>query len=273
MQQVKDLIHEAEQKLNAAQKSNQPIAIITALRDCAAIYAHYGQFQDAIALLEKALPLSNQHQDAIEHAYLMGSLGECLLKAGFLEKAHECIMRQQAIGQQHNNPHIEKLVQGNLGLYYAKKCAPKEALVCINKGIILSHDTGDYEYEALLNWAAAAQYRVLKNTKEAIGYGTKAVAIFNELGDPRAQVLYEQLMEFDSGLIAKMSTLVKSSVSHLKAINENPLSKAERDKRLSVCKQCEYHTGITCNICGCFTAVKSWLPYAQCPIRKWPGDQ
>jgi len=47
---------------------------------------------------------------------------------------------------------------------------------------------------------------------------------------------------------------------------------AVREQRLGVCGACEHHTGVRCRLCGCFTAVKTWLPHERCPIEKWgPG--
>lgn len=42
-------------------------------------------------------------------------------------------------------------------------------------------------------------------------------------------------------------------------------------KRLETCASCEHHTGLRCQICGCFTNVKSRMLHEDCPIGKWPG--
>jgi tetratricopeptide (TPR) repeat protein len=42
-------------------------------------------------------------------------------------------------------------------------------------------------------------------------------------------------------------------------------------KRLQTCAACEHHTGLRCQICGCFTNVKSRLLHEDCPIGKWPA--
>ncbi|MGP0068009.1 MAG: tetratricopeptide repeat protein [Isosphaeraceae bacterium] len=42
-------------------------------------------------------------------------------------------------------------------------------------------------------------------------------------------------------------------------------------QRLQVCSTCEYHTGIRCKVCGCFTTAKSKLLQESCPIGKWPA--
>ena len=44
-----------------------------------------------------------------------------------------------------------------------------------------------------------------------------------------------------------------------------------RQARLQTCATCEHHTGVRCRLCGCFTNTKSWLPYEDCPLKKWPS--
>jgi tetratricopeptide (TPR) repeat protein len=41
-------------------------------------------------------------------------------------------------------------------------------------------------------------------------------------------------------------------------------------QRLQTCAACEHHTGLRCQICGCFTNVKSRMLHEDCPIGKWP---
>jgi hypothetical protein len=43
------------------------------------------------------------------------------------------------------------------------------------------------------------------------------------------------------------------------------------DKRLDICKQCEFYDSEStkCKKCGCFMRYKSMLPYSKCPLDKW----
>jgi hypothetical protein len=47
------------------------------------------------------------------------------------------------------------------------------------------------------------------------------------------------------------------------------VSQAEQDRRLEVCKGCEFFTGITCLKCGCVIRFKMKLATEACPIGKW----
>jgi hypothetical protein len=48
------------------------------------------------------------------------------------------------------------------------------------------------------------------------------------------------------------------------------VSREAHERRLATCGDCEYHTGLRCRLCGCFTAQKAWLPHEHCPASKWP---
>jgi tetratricopeptide (TPR) repeat protein len=44
-----------------------------------------------------------------------------------------------------------------------------------------------------------------------------------------------------------------------------------RKRRFEACAACEHHTGVRCQICGCFTGAKSRILHEDCPIGKWPA--
>lgn len=52
-----------------------------------------------------------------------------------------------------------------------------------------------------------------------------------------------------------------------------PTLKEAHDERLAVCKACDRYIKATstCRECGCFMAVKTWIPAAHCPLPdpKW----
>jgi hypothetical protein len=49
------------------------------------------------------------------------------------------------------------------------------------------------------------------------------------------------------------------------------LSEDERNSRYDICKKCEWLFTPTnnCKKCGCFMAVKTYMPSQSCPIGKW----
>lgn len=48
------------------------------------------------------------------------------------------------------------------------------------------------------------------------------------------------------------------------------LNDDERNSRLDTCRNCDqFHNTQFCKICGCYMPVKTYLPFAKCPINKW----
>jgi hypothetical protein len=49
------------------------------------------------------------------------------------------------------------------------------------------------------------------------------------------------------------------------------LSEEEAEKRLNICKNCEFFFTPTsqCKKCGCFMNIKTKMSHASCPINKW----
>lgn len=68
----------------------------------------------------------------------------------------------------------------------------------------------------------------------------------------------------------EMAQSFTSSVTQFAASGFRTVSDEVQQSRLAVCATCEHHTGTRCNLCGCFTAAKSWMPHETCPIGKWP---
>jgi hypothetical protein len=66
------------------------------------------------------------------------------------------------------------------------------------------------------------------------------------------------------------NSIVKT-VQSVAAGNPLNISDIEKDKRLSVCKTCEWYnvSQERCSKCGCFLKVKTYLKAERCPIGKW----
>ena len=43
------------------------------------------------------------------------------------------------------------------------------------------------------------------------------------------------------------------------------------EKRLAVCRSCDFLVGATCNACGCYVEMRAAVAEQQCPYRKWEG--
>jgi hypothetical protein len=68
-----------------------------------------------------------------------------------------------------------------------------------------------------------------------------------------------------------MAASFASSMTQWAAGGFQTVDQARHDARLATCSGCKYHQDMRCNVCGCFTDKKAWLPHEDCPIGKWPG--
>ena len=67
-----------------------------------------------------------------------------------------------------------------------------------------------------------------------------------------------------------MATSFTTSVAKFSAGVFRTVTQQDHAARLAQCNTCEHHTGTRCNLCGCFTQAKAWMPHEDCPINKWP---
>ena len=53
--------------------------------------------------------------------------------------------------------------------------------------------------------------------------------------------------------------------------NSLNISDADKEKRLSICKSCEFYDAgqERCSRCGCYLKVKTYLKAEKCPVGRW----
>ena len=77
------------------------------------------------------------------------------------------------------------------------------------------------------------------------------------------------------GVMPSIGTMAKglaqAAVSEVKARVQgvSPLASGESERRLAICKGCEYFHGTRCAKCGCGMNFKTMLRSQRCPIGKW----
>ena len=73
--------------------------------------------------------------------------------------------------------------------------------------------------------------------------------------------------------IAGIPLTQKSAVSLGKGVRDSLLNRKvdakEKNRRLSICHDCEHYDAPRCTLCGCFMNFKTTLLSSECPINKW----
>ncbi len=75
--------------------------------------------------------------------------------------------------------------------------------------------------------------------------------------------------------LTRMVTSATQSAIQFAAGGGKVLRADEQQARMNTCRSCDELAGARCHACGCFVAVKTWLPHERCPLGKWsmqPAD-
>lgn len=72
-------------------------------------------------------------------------------------------------------------------------------------------------------------------------------------------------------LVKNLGNSVVNNIKSVMAGNSLNISDEEKEKRLSICKGCEFFSQVDdrCSRCGCYLKVKTYLKAERCPIGKW----
>jgi tetratricopeptide (TPR) repeat protein len=122
------------------------------------------------------------------------------------------------------------------------------------------------------------KYRMGLADDGAMGAGASGVSAFSYLGGATvANVMAQQSAGPGTAQARTGPGLLRMAMSATKAMANfvgsgfKTTPPEVQKQRLATCASCEHHTGLRCQICGCFTNVKSRLLHEDCPIGKWPG--
>lgn len=77
----------------------------------------------------------------------------------------------------------------------------------------------------------------------------------------------------NKNMLEKLKTRVNSvRIKSQELLETVKLPEEMRQSRYTICNNCEffYEPTTTCSKCGCIMAVKTYLPFASCPVGKWP---
>ena len=85
--------------------------------------------------------------------------------------------------------------------------------------------------------------------------------------------LLDKKHETMPSIVKMVSNLAVSSVQELSSIlhGNEAVSKKEKNKRLEICKSCEFFVPSSqkCMKCGCYMPIKTAWRSQKCPIGKW----
>lgn len=283
---------QAEQFLAEARQAGDRQREAAALADLGVACQRTGDPQAALPNLEAALQLAQELGDQALVSDVQGNLGLALAALG--DPARGLLLLQEGLATARaSGDHFQiKSALDNLGQAYGAMRNHPGALFAFDEALTLARNLGDRPHEAEMLWCLAIQHAELDQREYALTRGHEAIQAFEQLRSPYVPMLTEHLQKYAGGDSAALPTvgvvgawnpaaasagpgLLRMAFSALKSMAKfvgaglKTVPPAVRDERLQTCASCEHHTGVRCKLCGCFTAVKSWLPHERCPIGKW----
>jgi tetratricopeptide (TPR) repeat protein len=287
---------QAQQMLEQARHSGDRRAAMMALLDLGAVLHRTGDPRSAVGHLEEALALARELSDRSVESDALGNLALALLGLGQPARALELIEGALVCARESGDRFQIKSALDAAGDSWSGMRQPARALEAYREALELARELGDRPNQAELLWRMAIQHAELNDRAAALASGEASIDIFRALGNPQVDSLGGHLRNYAAGsaearLPAAGAGVVvggwtgapasggpgplRMAFAALKALGRfvgsgmKTLPAEARSERLAVCNACPHHTGVRCRLCGCFTAVKTWLPHERCPIEKW----
>jgi tetratricopeptide (TPR) repeat protein len=287
----------AEQALIKARVGGDPRALAFALGDLGAVFMVMKAPNQARPLLEEALAIHRQRGDSVGEADALLGLGLAALELGDLMRARDLYAQSYECARNAGSRFATKLALEQAGLLYVRAGDAARASACFEEAITLAHALGDNKHEGQLRWYLAILHAESGRREPALAQARGAIALLERSGDPAAACYADHLRSYETGAAVLASTgqepgaaaaptvsppndvrWLRQALSAAKALVKFVGSGGQvvgpevRRRRLEVCDACEHHTGVRCRLCGCYTRVKTRLPYEACPIGKWPAE-
>jgi hypothetical protein len=91
--------------------------------------------------------------------------------------------------------------------------------------------------------------------------------------DPNPAVPKESTVLSESSLdpptLSGMAASFAAAMAQFVASGFQRVDEQSHQLRVNQCESCRHHKQIRCALCGCFFAIKAWLPHEDCPLGRW----
>ena len=233
-------LHLLNQQLAQARASGSPYQEKLTLENLGVVHAQMRNHIQALAAYERALALARDVHDQHHQADLLWYLA---IQHAELGRQDSALVHAEAaieLFRRFGNPHVG-LLTDHVQRYHASGSASN-----------LAKAGGD---------ELVPPRRSLSGGWTTIHVGTQAGS--DSTPAPTAS---------DPSLL-RMAISAAKSVTRFFSSGLQTASATSYQQRLQTCAACEYHTGVRCKLCGCFTSVKAWMPHESCPLNKWPDPK
>ena len=70
--------------------------------------------------------------------------------------------------------------------------------------------------------------------------------------------------------IWRMAATATAAAAQYAASGFRVVPEETQQARLKACEGCVQRQENICRVCGCYLDKKTWLPFEDCPLGKWP---
>ncbi len=191
---------EAEAILIKARQSGARDREAMALTDLAVLALNEGKSQEAIALLEQALPIATELGDRVRQSDVIGSLGMAMLAVRQPQQAYSLFSRVLDQARADRDVLGEKSALERLGLAAWHLRDFNRALDFFEQALARARQVGDRHQEANLLWHQGIQHAELGQRGPAIARAEESIALFRSMGRPQAAAYGAYLQKYRMGL-------------------------------------------------------------------------
>jgi tetratricopeptide (TPR) repeat protein len=179
--------------LSVAREINDRRSEGIALSNLGNEYANQGRAQLAIDFFDDGLEIMREIGDPRGEVALLCSLANAYIDLSETSTAIQFHQQALLISQHIKDRPGECLSLANLGHAYYMLGDNKLALEHHNQALLISQELGDRRHEGLVRWNIAQVIKDDEDLDEAISEGKRALAILDEIEDPKAPVVRETL--------------------------------------------------------------------------------
>ena len=196
--QTRRAIQYHEQALGIARKIGDRRREANELGNIGIAYAELGELPRAIDLFAQCSTVQHEIGDLRGEANSLGNLGVAYKNLGETRRAIELYEKQLAATRKIHDRRGEGIALGNLGVAYADLGETLRAVECYQQRLIVARETLDRFGEGYGLWNLSLAVKTLGDLPRAIANAEAALKIFEEIEEPKAGKVRQQLAEWKS---------------------------------------------------------------------------
>ena len=185
-----------EKALSAAQMLKDRTIEAASLNNLGLAYTDLNEPRRAIEIFELALVIDREIGNRQEEGRVLGNLGNAYAELGEPRRAIEFYEQRLTIAREISDRRGESYALGNLGLAYADLGEPQRAIEFYEQALTILRETGDLRGEGNDLWNMSLAFDELGNRAQAIAHAEASLKIREQIDDPNAAKVREQLAEW-----------------------------------------------------------------------------